>query len=174
MSSLELKKYLVFLFLTAILTISGSVFSANQTIILTDDCSADVVEAKEDGVPIMLVFGTDDCGYCKRMKQEVLVPELESHHFDHRVLVRELDIKSGGKITDFDGNRVRTGQFVNRYEIFATPTVIIVDYQGKPISAPIVGYNDATSYKQLLNQAIDDATMGLAISKKQNLAKTVF
>ncbi|MEJ2590631.1 MAG: hypothetical protein P8178_04365 [Candidatus Thiodiazotropha sp.] len=69
-------------------------------------------------------------------------------------LIREFDINAGGKLTDFDGERIRSRQFKRRYGIFATPTLLILDPDGKLLSDPIVGYNSAGEYRQLLEQSL--------------------
>ena len=40
------------------------------------------------------------------------------------------------------------------YGIFATPTLLIIDAEGRPLTDPIVGYNSASEYKELLNASL--------------------
>jgi hypothetical protein len=87
---------------------------------------------------------------------------VRSGKLPNKVLVREFKIDRGGKIVDFDGERVRTRIFVKRYDIYATPTVVLVDYKGEPLATPIVGYNEPDAYTELLNESIVNATMTLA------------
>ena len=162
-----MKKYLLNFLLVVSLTLTATppLLAEDNNLTLTDDCAGDVIEAKEVGVPILLVFGADDCDYCERLKREVLKPGIENHDFDRKVLIREFDINAHGKIIDFDGEKIRTGVFVDRYNIYATPTIIIVDYQGKPLADPIVGYDNADSYRQLLIQRIEYAILALDMAK---------
>lgn len=126
------------------------------------DWSVEASQAKGAGIPIMVIFSTDSCPYCVRLREEVLKPLIKNGALKGKVLIREFNIDEGGKITDFDGERVRSGIFVSRYEIYATPTVVIVDYHGKQLTAPIVGYNEADSYTEFLDEAISSAVMSLA------------
>lgn len=47
--------------------------------------------------------------------------------------IRELDIDCGGKIRDFDGEKIRTRIFVKRYGIYATPTLMLVDFRANSV-----------------------------------------
>ncbi|MCP3869104.1 MAG: thioredoxin fold domain-containing protein [Gammaproteobacteria bacterium] len=94
----------------------------------------------------MVVFSNPDCTYCVRLKKQVLVPLVRGGKLPSKVLLREFSIDRGGKITDFDGERVRTRIFLKRYNIYATPTVVFVDYKGEPLASPIVGYNEPDAY----------------------------
>ena len=139
--------------------------SAESPISYTKDWLTESVAAKKTGVPIMMVFGSEYCAYCARLKAEVLEPGYKSGTWEGRVHIREIDIDSGGKVTDFDGEPVRSRVFVGRYDIYATPTVVMVDYEGTPISEPIVGFSDAKSYLQQLDSVIDEADLTLASQK---------
>lgn len=107
--------------------------------------------------PILVVFSAETCSYCVRLKQEIIEP-LARHPKDARdPLIREFDINAGGKVTDFDGERIRSRQFKRRYGIFATPTLVILDADGKLLTDPIVGYNSAQEYRELLHQSLVQA-----------------
>ncbi len=127
--------------------------------------------SRDAKIPIMMIFTAADCGYCMKLKQEVVLPMLGRGDFRERALVREFDIDAGGKITDFDGERVRRRIFVNRYEVFATPTVVIVDEQGEGLIAPLVGFNQADSYVPRLHKNLDDAKTALNVLRDPNLAR---
>ncbi len=105
--------------------------------------------ARDRHQPILVVFSAETCGYCTRLKQEVLEP-ISQEPAAHQLLIREVDINAGGKITDFNGERIRSRQFKRRYGIFATPTLLILDAEGKLLSSPLVGYNSSSEYRELL------------------------
>ena len=120
--------------------------------------------------PIMLIFSTRDCGYCRLLKQQVVLPMLKRGDFKGRALVREFDLDVGGKITDFDGEPVRRRIFVNRYGVFATPTVVFLDDRGEGLSEPLVGFNQADSYESQLHETLDSANSAFAVLRDPNLA----
>ncbi len=117
--------------------------------------------SEESGRPIMMVFSSNDCGYCVRLKTEVIEPGLQQGDLGQKVLVREFNIDASGKVEDFDGLPVRSRHFVSRYDIYATPTVIIVDPRGKRLGSPIVGYDNLEAYSERLDKAIEDAARSL-------------
>ncbi|MCP3868751.1 MAG: thioredoxin fold domain-containing protein [Gammaproteobacteria bacterium] len=128
----------------------------------TEDWHTEAVLAKRAGVPVMMVFSADECPYCQRLKKQVLLPLVKNGKLSNKVLLREFNIDHGGKIVDFDGERIRTRIFVQRYDIYATPTVVLVDYEGEPLATPIVGFNEPDAYTDQLRDTIDSATMTLA------------
>jgi len=128
----------------------------------SNDWSVESHQAKSAGIPIMVIFSTDHCPYCERLREEVLKPLIKNGALKGKVLMREFNIDEGGKITDFDGERVRTRIFVDRYAIYATPTVVLVNYRGQLLTEPIVGFNGADSYTSFLDDAISSAVMSLA------------
>jgi thioredoxin-related protein len=109
--------------------------------------------ARETHLPILVVFNADTCGYCQRLKDEVIEPL--THDSDHKLpLIREFDIHSSGKIIDFNGDPIRSRQFKKRYNIYAIPTLMILDPDGKPLTDPIVGYNSQDEYLELLRTSL--------------------
>ena len=141
-----------------LLLISGVAFSDSSTDILpTDDWSAEVTAARKAGLPLLILFGSEHCGYCERLKSEVLEPLAQNGDIKNFVWIRELDIKRGGKIRDFDGERIRTKIFVDRYGVYATPTLVLVDNQGKPLGTPLVGYDNAEDYRSYLENFLSIA-----------------
>jgi thioredoxin-related protein len=141
-----------------LLIISGSALSDSSTGILpTDDWSTEVTEASKAGLPILMLFSSEYCGYCDRLKSEVLEPLAKSGEINKFAWIRELSIDRGGKIRDFDGEKIRTKMFLDRYDVFATPTLVLVDNHGNPLGTPIVGYNNADDYVSLLEHFMDVA-----------------
>lgn len=109
------------------------------------------------GQPILMVFGAESCGYCERLNSEILSPMLESGELQKQALVRAIDIHQGGRVEDFDGSSVRSRVFLRRYDVYATPTVMLLDASGEPLAQPIVGYSDAADYGQRLEKALSEA-----------------
>jgi len=152
-----------FLLALTMLLLSGSLpVAAQDKARPIDDWAKEAELARRTGLPIMLLFSSDHCPYCVRLKADVLAPLVQKGELKDNVLLREFNINTGGKIIDFDGERIRSRIFVSRYGIYATPTVFLVDHQGEPLTEPIVGFNDANAYKEHLGEAIDSAIMSLA------------
>jgi thioredoxin-related protein len=141
-----------------LLLIGGGLLSdSSADIVVTQDWSSEAAEARRFGTPIMILFTKQDCGYCERLKKDVLEPILNRGELSSFARIRELDINSGGKIADFDGEKIRTRVFVKRYGIYATPTLMLVDYRGRPLGTPVVGFNNREDYVPYLEYFMDVA-----------------
>lgn len=106
----------------------------------------------------MVLFSDEHCGYCERLKTEVLDPLVKRGELKNVATIRELDIGSGGKVGDFDGEKIRTRIFVSRYDVYATPTLMLVDHQGRLLGTPIVGFNNREDYAPYLADLIEKFT----------------
>jgi thioredoxin-related protein len=133
----------------------GALADSSTRIPTTDDWSAEVAEARISGLPIIILFSSDHCHYCERLKVEVLEPLIKRGELRKVARIRELQIDRGGKIRDFDGEKVRTRAFVKRYGIYATPTLVRVNARGEPLGAPIVGFNNPDDYLPNLKSVIE-------------------
>lgn len=102
-------------------------------------------------MPILLLFASEDCGYCERLIQEVLLPFWAEHQQHPLAIIREMDFKQVGKLTDFDGELIRSRHFRKRYQVFATPTLVIIDTAGHLLADPIAGYDSKEAYTKRLN-----------------------
>jgi thioredoxin-related protein len=109
--------------------------------------------ARAEHSPILVVFNSETCGYCQRLKHEVIEP-LTHNHNQKLPLIREFDIYSKGKIIDFNGDPIRSRQFKRRYNIYAVPTLILLGPDGTPLTDPIVGYNSQKEYLELLQTSL--------------------
>ncbi|MCU7919368.1 MAG: thioredoxin fold domain-containing protein [Candidatus Thiodiazotropha sp. (ex Epidulcina cf. delphinae)] len=142
-----IKQYLIF-----VLLLFAGLSHAEPPLTTTDWSDTSAIARKRHS-PILVVFGADECGYCVRLMEEVIEPlSLQS---DRKLpLIREFDIYSSGKITDFNGDPIRSRQFKSRYQVYAIPTLFILDADGKPLTDPIVGYNSQDEYRELLRSSL--------------------
>lgn len=121
----------------------------------TEDLAALGVLAQEKGVPILLMFSTEDCGYCKRLEAEVLGPMRKAGVDPQRVILRKVMLDSYGSLRDFSGHKRSAESFGTRRGIDVVPTLELVDAGGKPLVPKIVGYQTPGLYDEYLDQAID-------------------
>jgi thioredoxin-related protein len=105
-------------------------------------------------VPVLVVVDSPDCGYCARLREEVLAPMDRRGELAGRAVVGEMALRAGGKVVDFDGEKVRSQVFLRRYGVFATPTLLFLDPAGHPLHDPLVGYSGLDSYPELLAEAL--------------------
>ena len=148
------KKYLI---LAALFLLSVSSLVSGELLKCTaKDWTQASKKAQQAKAPVIILFTADECAYCERLKREVLNPMFQQDLQDRLAVVREVDINTGGKMTDFDGERIRSRQFKDRYKVFATPTLLILNSDGEPLAGPIVGYNSKEQYQALLEYHLEE------------------
>lgn len=140
-------------------------FATADTSSTTRDWERVGANARALGIPLVMVITGNGCGHCERMKNEFLYDPTVKSFLGGRALVRMYPESTGGKLTDFDGERTRARMFIDRYEIFATPTLLFLDPDGNPIADPVVGYNDAVNYRDLVTGRLDEAQLALEENK---------
>ena len=123
-------------------------------------------EARERGLPVALLITGPDCGYCERLRQEFLEAPATRGTLEQEAITQEISREEGGKVTDFDGERIRTRLFLNRYEIFATPTLLFLSPEGEMLAPALVGFNGAQSYGDLVTKRVKHASVNLASGKR--------
>ncbi len=123
-------------------------------------------QSRATHLPVGILISSEDCSYCELLKHEVLLPGLQDGSLANRILLREIDLHTGGKLVDFDGERVRSRIFLSRYKVKFTPTLLILSDSGEVIAKPLIGYRNADQYQNALNQILSRiGTMGAALAK---------
>ena len=118
------------------------------------DWSQAAQSARTAHVPILILYTAQACGYCERLKREVFQPLLAQETDQPPAVIREVDINAGGKMIDFDGEPIRSRRFTQRYQIFATPTLLILDSRGEPLTDPIIGYDSKEQYQSRIEKLL--------------------
>lgn len=150
---------------SALLLATFATFATAQTLLTHRNWEEASAVARSQNVPIVIVVTGNGCGHCERMKREFLSDPTIQSFLGQRALVRVYHESTGGKIIDFDGERLRARIFLSRYGVFATPTLLFLDPAGRPLTDPLVGYNDPFNYRDLLTRRLDDAKLALEAGK---------
>lgn len=166
LASLELLHGFGF-FLTLIL-FSGHVSA--QGLGSTDDWSRVGKTASTEGIPVVLLVTGAGCGHCDRLHRDLFTNPTSCMLLRGRAVAREIDRDAGGKLTDFDGERVRSRVFLARYQIFATPTLLFLDADGNALVEPLVGYSAPDNYRELLSERLTMARQKLVARHIQSVA----
>lgn len=82
---------------------------------------------------VMIFFGTPDCPFCKRMKQNVLNQPEVQNYFQKQFNLVELNIFDTNKLTNFSGIATTVDQFSKSHRIRLTPTLIFFDNRGERV-----------------------------------------
>jgi thioredoxin-related protein len=149
---------LILFSLASTLVLSSEDVILDQT---TRDWKQVATLADAENLPVLMLVSGEYCNYCEQLKNKVIKPLRQQARLKDSALVREIDLQTGGKLIDFDGEKVRARLFLSRYEVFATPTVLFLDHHGKPLREPLIGFNDAEQYQALLEQALRESHLAL-------------
>jgi thioredoxin-related protein len=126
----------------------------------------DGIFAQEKGIPVLLEFTMHGCPFCEEVENEVLRPMLISGDYDNKVMVRNVMIDEETVITDFNGEEITYEELASRYNVFVTPTLVLVHGNGKSMDIEMVGVTTIDFYAAYLDQAIDAALKQTSIAVK--------
>ena len=111
--------------------------------------------ARQNGVPILLMFSSEDCDYCQRLESEVLRPMKISGADPRHVLLRKVNVERYEMLRDFGGSQVSADRLAARHNVQVYPTVALVDADGSVLVPNIIGYQSPDFYGGYLDAAID-------------------
>jgi thioredoxin-related protein len=118
-----------------------------------DDLQLLAATIRAEGLPLVLVVWAHDCPYCRVLDEQILRPLQASNELAGRALLRRLDL-DGNSVRDFQGQRVDSWDFAERYRAVLTPTVLFLDAEGRELTERMVGINNVDFYPAYLDQAI--------------------
>jgi thioredoxin-related protein len=118
------------------------------------DLAADAKLSRARRIPILLFFDRDDCPYCERALREHLVPMSAEPPWRDDALFRQLEVNRDETIVGFDGRPTSHRALARRYGATLTPTVLVVDGSGEPLSEAVVGLLTADFYGAYLERAL--------------------
>lgn len=124
---------------------------------MASDLSKLAQEAKARRAPILVLFSSAGCHYCAQVRNEFLIPTTLNADYDNKVIMVEIEAGSSMRLIGFDGKATTHGDFAARYQIHMTPTVKLLDAQGREAAIPLVGIVSRDYYGGFLDQAIDAA-----------------
>ena len=125
------------------------------------DLASVAVEAKEESVPIVLVFTAPYCSFCEILKEEIIHPGLIGGHYSGRARLAELDLGSFLDVTDFDNERVSPEALASRYGVDITPTLLFLNNEGEEIADRMVGIGNHEFASAYLDRGIEQARSAL-------------
>jgi thioredoxin-related protein len=88
--------------------------------------------ADEDKKALLIMFETDDCPWCMRMKQTVLNRQSVQDYYKSHFRIISLNAEGGAPIVDFDGQDTSETKFaLDLLRVRATPVFAFFDADGK-------------------------------------------
>jgi len=133
---------------------------------LTTDLQADGRQARKAKLPLLLVFSSITCDYCRQLEDAFLRPMLISGEYTDRILIRSLLLENGLRVTDFSGERIAATQLSSRYKVYVTPTILFLDGDGRELAERMVGINTPEMYGGYLDNCITTALYAIRTPEK--------
>ena len=128
--------------------------------------------SNQNGLPILLVFSATHCTYCEMLEDEILKPMLISGDYGDKVIIRKINIDLTEDLRDFNGKHIEASDFVNRYNVFVTPTMLFLDSSGEELANRMIGINTVEMYGGFVDDAIDQSIKMIRNNTRQDkLAK---
>lgn len=137
--------------------VSGAWAHPARGVPLVQDLAAEGKAAREKNQPVLVMFGTPNCPFCRQVLNEFLFPMSRNADYQAKVIMVQVEIGSSRKLVDFSGQATTHGQFARRYQIKLAPTVVLFDASGRVLGEPLVGMITPDYYGAFLDRAIDEA-----------------
>jgi len=124
---------------------------------LATDLKTDGAAANAAKKPILLFFNLTGCHYCRGALREVIVPMYRDAGWRAAIEFRQITIDDGRKFIDFDGRTIESIDFSKRRKGGFTPTVMMVDGDGKLLGEPLVGIANFDFYGAYVEEMVKKA-----------------
>jgi thioredoxin-related protein len=124
---------------------------------IAKDLRALAEEAKARDLVILLAVSQDHCGFCVRLKEEILRPMEISGDYVDKVVIRELLIDPWVSAIDFDGRKKPGAEIADRYRVWVTPTLLYLGPDGKELTPRMLGIQTVEMYGYYVDEAIEAA-----------------
>ena len=124
-------------------------------IITTTNLLADAELARQLHKPILILFSMEDCAYCHYVEEEHLKPMLRNQEYRDKVIIRRIMTDNFDDVIDFDGTKISSIDFSERYNAFVTPTVVFLNHEGAELSKRLLGVSNTEFYGGELDDGLD-------------------
>ena len=125
------------------------------------DLALDGAAMRAAKMPMVVLYSQAQCSYCDQART-YLVPMADDPANARRALFRQIDIDSDAALSDFAGKATTHRDLARQLGARLTPTVSVLDSEGRVLSEPIIGMRLVDFYGQYVDNAIDQARAALA------------
>ena len=113
--------------------------------------------AKSRQLPVLIMFGSDECPFCYLLREDFLVPMIISGDYVDKVILREIHVSYSETMIDLSGEKITTREFASRYDVKLFPTTVLMDEHAKPLVNNIIGITTPSLFGGTLDDTIDEA-----------------
>jgi len=138
------------------------------TLPVAKDFLMDSQKVWKQKTPILIMFSIPGCGYCKKIKEDILSPMAQMEEYNDKIIIRHVDASSFDEINNFYNEAVSHNEFSFARAINFFPTVVLVDNYGSTLGK-IVGVPNEEMYWTDLDEAIEKSTKKLHQRMKAEL-----
>jgi thioredoxin-related protein len=107
------------------------------------DLKRDGAKASAEQKPILLFFNLQSCHFCRYSLRTAVVPMFRDPAWRSAIEFRQITIDDDKSLIDFDGKKISNIEFAKARKGSFTPTVMLVDGDGKLLGESIVGIANA-------------------------------
>jgi len=147
MRQLRIILFVVLAFLTAVV-------QAQE--LLARDLQKDAAVSARDQRPLVLMFRSENCPYC-RIVSRYLLPLADDPEWRDKILLRVVDIDSNQALVDVNGKQVTHSGFARAEGVAFVPVVRFAGPAGQRLAPDLVGLGLEDFYLSYLTAAIDKA-----------------
>lgn len=132
---------------------------AEQHLAAIDDIRPLLAQVRERRAPLLVLFSTPGCPYCREVRRNYLAPRVaeQAAQSSPSLLIREVDITSAAPLVDPHGRKITQAEFASRFGIRVVPVVALFDARGELLGDPLVGIDRSGFYEAYLARAIEAA-----------------
>ncbi len=140
--------------LTCLLALNARAQSGLEAVPPLQDFQKIAGQAQQQNLPILLVVSQHHCAFCQKLKREVLDPMMLSGDYVDQIIIVELLMDDDNNIKNLQGESVYPGSIVADHNVWVTPTLLFLDYQGKEVEKRMIGVNTIEMYGYYLDESI--------------------
>lgn len=158
-----MRKFFFQIQILVLLLASPLLIANDQPVVVpvTSNLAADAHRSADMAVPILVMFASTSCGYCRIVEEQFLIPMIISGDYTNKVIIRIVNIDSGENMRDFAGAPVAMDDFAFREGVSFTPTIRFYGPAGKQLVPQMIGLTTVDYFGGYLDEAIDTSLLKL-------------
>ena len=150
-------------FVAVLLSAHGVAAQQPAALASLDDLRPLAAQIRAHSAPLLVLFSTPGCPFCREVRQNYLVPRVAEQQASKApdLLLREVDITASTPLVGSDGRLTTHAEFAARFNVRVVPVVMLFDDRLQALAEPLVGIDRAGFYEGYLARAIEQAQQRL-------------